>query len=131
MNVGLDVEPIPGLREVKGGVEVARAVEHGVEAARAERAAAREVGSYRHTFESGRTYDGKGTRSRAGQSAREVSARTKDPHVSTKFTPASNAREAFKQESRGIQERGGPKSDQNYNRIVSPGTKMRKRGGEL
>jgi RHS repeat-associated protein len=37
VNIVLDVEPIPGLREVKGAVEVTRAVEHGVQAARAER----------------------------------------------------------------------------------------------
>jgi RHS repeat-associated protein len=41
VNIGLDVEPVPGLREVKGAVEIGRAVEHGAEAVRAERAAAR------------------------------------------------------------------------------------------
>lgn len=53
VNIGLDAAPVPGLREVKEAVEVGRAIEHGVEAVRAERAAARKVGSYRHTFESG------------------------------------------------------------------------------
>ena len=32
-NVALDLEPVPGLREVKAGVEAVRAVEHGVSAA--------------------------------------------------------------------------------------------------
>jgi RHS repeat-associated protein len=37
VNLALDAEPIPGLREIKGGVEVARAAEKGVEVLRAEK----------------------------------------------------------------------------------------------
>ncbi len=40
-NIALDLAPIPGLREVKGAVEVGRAVEHGVQAARASRYASK------------------------------------------------------------------------------------------
>lgn len=40
-NIALDIAPIPGLREVKGAAEAVRAVEHGAEAVRAERAVAR------------------------------------------------------------------------------------------
>lgn len=41
VNIGLDLEPIPGLREVKGAVELGRAAERGIKAVRAERAAVR------------------------------------------------------------------------------------------
>jgi hypothetical protein len=91
----------------------------------------RQTGNYRHTFESNKTYDGKGSPRRAAQTARATAAENNDPHVSTRYTPRENSREAFKHESRGIQERGGPKSDKNYNKIDSPGTRMRKEDGEL
>ena len=86
-------------------------------------------GSYRVTFASSKTYDGKGLADRAARSARDVARREGDTAVGTKLTPARDARDAFKQESRAIQERGGPKSETNYNRIDSPGTKMRKQDG--
>jgi RHS repeat-associated protein len=41
VNIALDVEPVPGLREAKGAIEVARVARRGVEVARTERAAVR------------------------------------------------------------------------------------------
>jgi len=40
-NIALDVEPIPGLREAKGAIELGRVAERGVKAVKAERAAVR------------------------------------------------------------------------------------------
>lgn len=46
VNIGLDIEPIPGLREVKGAVEVGRAIEDGVRTVRVERAVGGQVGKH-------------------------------------------------------------------------------------
>ena len=89
------------------------------------------TGSYLNTHESGKTYDGKGPPSRSRDSGRDIARRTGDRHVATHYTPAQNAREAFKNESRSLEKNGGPNSPNNYNKIDSPGTKYRKQDGEL
>jgi hypothetical protein len=89
-----------------------------------------QYGSYTHTHASGKVYHGKGRSGRPAESAKEVEKRTKDPHVSTDWTDAENEREAFKQESRRLGEKGHLRDD-NYNRIESPGLKYRKQDGEI
>lgn len=88
-------------------------------------------GSYTNTHESGKTYDGKGSPARAAASARRVEGETGDRHVKTDHTGATNDREAFKQESRRLDSHGGPSSPSNYNKIESPGKKMRQQDDEL
>jgi len=50
--------------------------------------------------------------------------------VATDWTRAPNQREALKQESRRIDANGGVKSPNNYNKIESPGKKMRQQDGD-
>jgi len=88
-------------------------------------------GSYEHTFKSGKTYDGKGDASRAARSGREIAKRNNDPLVSTTTRKAASDRESFKQESRGLDRNGGPRSNRNYNNIESPGKRMRHEDGEI
>jgi RHS repeat-associated protein len=88
-----------------------------------------ETGSYTNTHESGKKYHGKGDRGRSQESGREKDNKNGDPHTSTDWTPAENDREAFKQESRRLKQDGGHRSDSNYNRRDSPGTKYIKQDG--
>ena len=112
----------------KAGAKVVKATAEGADAEA--KAAKKEVGSYTNHHESGKTYDGKGTRERSQISGKRVESETKDPHVATEFTPAKNQREAFKQESQSLDSHGGPKSENNYNKIESPGKNMREQDGE-
>ncbi len=89
----------------------------------------KETGSYTNTHESGKTYDGKGSRTRSRDSGKEVEQETGDKHVATEWKGASNNREAFKDESRRLDTHGGPNSSTNYNKIQSPGAKYRKQDG--
>lgn len=89
------------------------------------------TGSYTHTFESGRTYDGKGDADRAAVTGRDIAARNNDPLVSTETRAAPHDRESFKQESRSLEQNGGARSENNYNQIDSPGTRYRREDGEL
>jgi hypothetical protein len=84
-----------------------------------------ETGSYTITFESGKTYSGKGNLARAKRSANEKSKANNDPVVSIEHKVAKNTREAFKAEDRRIQAAGGVNSGQNFNKINSPGKKFR------
>lgn len=77
------------------------------------------------------TYDGKGSRKRSQDSAKRIEQETGDKHTATDWTPAQNQREAFKQESRRLDSHGGAKSDQNHNKIESPGKKMRESDGDI
>jgi hypothetical protein len=90
----------------------------------------RETGSYTNTHESGRVYNGKGDRDRSQESARRIERTTGDRHTATAFSPARSNREAFKDESRKIEQSGGPRSPNNYNKIDSPGARYRKQDGE-
>lgn len=90
-----------------------------------------ETGSYTNTHASGRTYSGKGGKERSQASGRRIENEHGDPHVATDWTPASNTRDAFKQESRRIDANGGVNSPSNYNRIESPGRRYRQEDGEL
>ncbi|WP_396170764.1 RHS repeat domain-containing protein [Flavobacterium sp.] len=90
----------------------------------------KETGSYTNTHESGTNYHGKGDKSRMNKSASEKAKANNDPVKSQDYTPAKNSREAFKQESRRLQNDGGAKSKTNYNKRDSPGTKYRKQDGE-
>ena len=89
----------------------------------------KETGSYTNTHESGKTYDGKGSRTRSRDSGKEVEQETGNKHVATEWKGASNNREAFKDESRRLDTHGGPNSSTNYNKIQSPGAKYRKQDG--
>jgi RHS repeat-associated protein len=88
-----------------------------------------EKGSYTNTHESGKVYHGKGDRARSQTSARATEKKTGDKHTATEFKPSPSDREAFKDESRRIEADGGAKSNTNYNKIDSPGTKYRKQDG--
>ncbi len=90
----------------------------------------KETGSYTNTHASGKKYHGKGDKARSQASGRREAAANNDPHVATDWTPAKNDREAFKQESRRIDADGGASSPTNYNRIESPGKKMRLEDGD-
>ena len=83
------------------------------------------TGSYTNTHESGKTYDGKGSKARSQESGRRIERETGDKHVATDWTSAKNNREAFKQESSRLDSNGGPRSENNHNKIESPGRKMR------
>jgi hypothetical protein len=96
-----------------------------------EQGAAKETGSYTNLHESGRTYSGKGDRERSQISGRRVEKETGDRHIATDWTPSADSRTAFKDESRRIDANGGVKSDTNYNKIESPGKKLREIDGEL
>jgi RHS repeat-associated protein len=91
----------------------------------------RQTGSYTNLHASGRTYHGKGTKSRSQRSGRKTAKEHDDPHVATDWTPANGRRAAFKQESRRIDADGGVRSGTNYNKIESPGKKYRIQDGEL
>jgi hypothetical protein len=91
----------------------------------------KETGSYTNHHESGKTYDGKGSKERSQTSARRVEKDTGDKHVATEWTPAKDERGAFKDESKRLDSHGGAKSDGNHNQIESPGKKKRIEDGEL
>jgi RHS repeat-associated protein len=126
--------PMPTVRRI--GTRAAREVGEQVAKRQAARGAAdgaaagkaatkRETGSYTNSHQSGKTYDGKGGRDRSQASGRRVESETGDKHVATDWSPAKNNREAFKQESERLDSHGGARSESNYNRIESPGKKMR------
>jgi hypothetical protein len=89
------------------------------------------VGTYTNTHASGKEYIGVGKYPRSQESARKIAKDHKDPHVKTAFKPAANRREAFKEESRQIDARGGIKSPKIYNIMESPGRKYRQEDGEI
>ena len=91
--------------------------------------APQESGSYTNTHESGKTYHGKGDKQRSQQSGQRVEQETGDIHVATDWTAAPNSREGFKQESERLDSDGGPKSEENHNKIESPGKKYREQDG--
>ena len=88
-------------------------------------------GSYKHEFASGKAYAGKGDAKRASVSGKEIAKKNKDPLVKTETQSATSTRESLKQESRNLDDMGGPKSDSNYNKIESLGKKHRIEDGEL
>lgn len=100
-------------------------------ATEAKSAAKSETGSYTNHHESGKTYDGKGSKERSQTSAKRIEKETGDKHVATEHTPAKSERDAFKDESKRLDSHGGAKSDQNHNKIESPGKKKRIEDGEL
>ncbi|MEZ4264620.1 MAG: RHS repeat-associated core domain-containing protein [Polyangiaceae bacterium] len=91
----------------------------------------KQTGSYTNTHASGKTYSGKGSRTRSQQSGRRQARANDDPHTATDWTPAENTREAFKQESRRLDGQGGVESPSNYNEVESPGKRFRIEDGEL
>lgn len=96
----------------------------------------KEEGSYTNTHESGKRYHGKGDKDRASESGEEKAKKYNDPLKSTDWTPASNTREAFKQESRRLDtdkvgNQAGHKNPNNYNKRNSPGAKYRKQDGDI
>ncbi|WP_192631136.1 RHS repeat-associated core domain-containing protein [Lysobacter sp. OAE881] len=87
------------------------------------------TGTYTNTHASGTKYHGKGTEDRMRQSAAEKAKEHNDPVVDSKHTPAASEREALKEEDRRIQADGGP-GNNNYNKINSPGRKLREQDGD-
>jgi hypothetical protein len=95
----------------------------------------KETGSYTNTHESGKKYHGKGGKKRAEQSAKEKAEKNNDPATETDWKPAENDREAFKDESRRIEEdkvgdTPGHKNPDNYNNRRSPGDRYRLEDGD-
>lgn len=88
-----------------------------------EAAPAKETGSYTNIHESGREYHGKGSRARSQVSGRRVEAETGDKHVATDWKASSSDQQAFVDEAKRIEQGGGVKSPNNYNKINSPGNK--------
>lgn len=68
-------------------------------------------------------------RERSQISGRRVEKETGDKHIATEWTRSEDSREAYKRESRRIDANGGVKSDQNYNKIESPGKKYLSQDG--
>jgi hypothetical protein len=89
----------------------------------------KETGTYTNTHESGKTYDGKGDRQRSQQSGRRIERKTGDKHTATEWKRSENDREAFKDESRRLDQNGGASSTENHNEIDSPGKKYREEDG--
>lgn len=90
-----------------------------------------ETGSYTTKHQSGTEYHGKGPESRAYESADEKAFMHDDPVVSVEHTPTHSERQAFKDEDVRIENGGGVASPKNYNKINSPGKKMREQDGEI
>jgi hypothetical protein len=79
-------------------------------------------GTYKITFESGKTYVGKGGTSRARRSARQRSRDNSDPVKSIEHQAADNDFDAFKTEHDWLEATGGAgNAEKNYNQINSPG----------
>jgi RHS repeat-associated protein len=132
--VGIDVvgvaSPVPGISEAAHALEAAHDVAEVAKAAKETKS----VGTYVLKFRSGAEYVGKGTEKRMERSASRLASKHGDEVVEKTFQAAKNDREAFKEESRLIESKGGAKSqnpDTNlYNQIDSPGTKYRQQDGE-
>jgi RHS repeat-associated protein len=132
--VGIDVvgvaSPVPGISEAAHALEAAHDVAEVAKAAKETKS----VGTYVLKFKSGAEYVGKGTEKRMERSASRLASKHGDEVVEKTFQAAKNDREAFKEESRLIESKGGAKSqnpDTNlYNQIDSPGTKYRQQDGE-
>jgi len=90
----------------------------------------KQEGSYTNTHESGKKYHGKGDETRAQKSATEKAKANNDPVKKTDWKPSANSRQAYKDESRRLQQDGGHRNPNNYNKRDSPGTKYRKQDGE-
>jgi hypothetical protein len=86
------------------------------------------VGVYILTFASGMQYVGKGPRERSEASGKRISKDKGDAHTATEFHEIGNDRDAFKQESRTMDKKGGP-GGKLYNERKSPGEKYRDEDG--
>lgn len=85
-------------------------------------------GSYTNTHESGKKYHGKGPKDRAEKSGKRIEKEYDDPLVDTDWTPATDDKQAFKDEDDRIKtDDGGHKSDNNYNKRRSPGEKIKEK----
>jgi hypothetical protein len=84
-------------------------------------------GSYTVEFESGKSYAGKGGTSRARRSARQRSREHSDPVKDIDHTVADTDAEAFVQEAERLDELGGPTDPSNYNKVNSPGKKIKQK----
>lgn len=117
----LEMVPVEGPRvQVKAPTEPAPTVSN------TQQASSKQTGSYTNTHESGKTYSGKGSQARAKKSAERVSKENNDAVTTTEWKPSPNTREAFKAEDTRIQDNGGAgNTQQNYNKINSPGKKYK------
>ena len=71
-------------------------------------------------------YHGKGPKGKMEQSAKKQSKKHDNPVKSKDWKEADNDREAFKDESKRIENDGGHKSPNNFDERRSPGDKYRK-----
>lgn len=85
-------------------------------------------GSYTITFQSGRTYTGKGDYGRAVDSAMEKSALYNDPIANIEWTPANGTADSFAQEEMRARATGAP-GGSTYNKINSPGNNILRDSG--
>jgi RHS repeat-associated protein len=144
--VGDETVPKPSIGDIVDGVVAAEAARSGgaqgdageqatgdsnASSGVAQETGAQETGSYTNYHESGMTYSGKGSRERSQVSGREKEKKYGDRHTATDWEKAPNEREAFKAESRRVDQHGGVDSSSNYNRVESPGKRFRQEDGEL
>jgi hypothetical protein len=82
------------------------------------------TGSYTCHFKSGKKYHGKGDWKRAKQSGKDKSKGGDDLDF-IDWTPAANDRDSFRDEhNRMMTDKGGHRSNDNYNKRASPGRRM-------
>jgi hypothetical protein len=84
-------------------------------------------GSYTNTHASGKTYSGKGAPRRMAKSAAEKAENYNDPVVSQDHTPAETVKQSYIDEQNRIEANGGPQNN-TYNKINSPGKRLRDGG---
>ncbi len=94
--------------------------------------AEKKKGSYVHTFESEMEYVGKGTTGRMARSGQKISKRTGDKVKTSKFQPSTpnTDRQALIDEANKIEQRGGIPNPKLYNKINSPGKKLKEKEGQ-
>lgn len=96
--------------------------EVGLPPAKNRKNSSKKTGSYTIIFSNGKKYHGKGPKSRMRQSAKEKSEKNKVDVVSMDWKEADNDIDAFIDEHNRIHtDEGGPSSEDNYNKIESPG----------
>lgn len=85
-----------------------------------------QYGSYTVTYSDGTTYHGKGPRSRADTS----NAAHGNGNGTVDWKPSANEREAYKDESRRLNEDGTHRNPNNHNQRASPGDRYRQEDGQ-
>ena len=90
------------------------------------------VGSYTDFFRSKKKYHGKGPEFRAKQSGKKIAESENDDFIDSDWEESENDREAFKDEHKRIMtDEGENLSEDNYNKIASPGKRYMIEDDEL